>query len=351
MAEWLSNFALSDIHVKYPGWLWATALSLSLLLWLLRAHRLQPLGRFPALGTRAVFRHPGAQLLAVQADRTSLNVAQWKQGLSYALFIVLLHLSLAHPYRIGQQLPQPSEYRDTVLIVDTSISMVLRDYENQGERVPRMQVLKSVLGHFVDQLSGNRIAVIPFSEQAYTLLPPSADYELIKFSINRLQPALLTGRRSDVSHALLYSLQQLQQWARDDDSKPALVLLSDVNRSDRSLDPRSIAAYLHQLGYRLYCIGIGAASFDAQDQQRHGLIYQPANFELLKQIAEQGGGEFFWADSVQNLQAAIHAIQSRETRELDLQPVHTEVSLFQWPLALALLWLFVAQLRSAVRGA
>jgi len=339
---------VGSIHYLHPGWLWCWPLSAITAGLLLRAHRIAPLSRLPALlGTRP-YRHPRLNALrqlhgGLRGQRSGYGPA--RQWAHYALFLLCAHLALAHPYRLGAQLPTPPEYRDTLFLIDTSISMELRDYLIAGKRVERMTILKGVLTHFIDQLRGNRIGLIAFSAQPYTLAPLSADYALLKARVRRLRPAALTGRSSDLGKALLYTLQQLQRRrAAPGAPKPALVLLTDVNRTERDVDPRAVAAYLHRQGYRLYTIGIGAASYAAGEKETAGLIYQPANFALLRAIAERGGGHFYWADSVASLQAAVHAIQSAERRPIRATPRYISRPLYQWPLLAGLVWLALLQL-------
>jgi len=346
---WLSVVEfLNAIHFLHPGWLWAWLLSLLAISLLLKGNRLGALARVPELFGAQSYRHTRLetlrQLYSRKAQQRTARGA-FRRWVSYALLLLCIHVALAQPYRLGQQLPTPPEYRDTIYVVDTSISMVLRDYLVAGKRVDRMTMLKSVLTHFIEQLKGNRIGLIAFSEQAYTLVPLTADSALLKIMVRRLQPAVLTGRTSNLGKAMLYTLRQLQESdASNLSQKPVLVLVTDVNRTYRDVDPPAVAAYLYEQGYRLYTIGIGASSYEAQESRPSGLIYQPANFGLLKSIAERGGGQFYWADNVGSLQSAIQAIQSAERRQVEVEPRYITIPLYQWPLLAGLLWIVMLQL-------
>lgn len=340
---------LHAIHFQHPGWLWAWPLSLLGVGLLVRGQRLVSLAQLPEWTGARRYRHPRLRILRrLYGQQMAKQAARgaWRRWSPYAVLLLCIHVALAQPYRLGQQLPTPPEYRDTLFVIDTSISMVLRDYLVAGERTQRMTILKSVLTHFIEQLNGNRIGLIAFSEQPYTLAPLTADYTLLKSLVRRLEPAVLTGRTTDVSKALLYTLQQLEQQQNlsDQAQKPVVVLITDVNRTYRDLDPRAIAGYLHTQGYRLHTVGIGASSFEAQETDSIGLIYQPANFGLLEEIAGRGGGRFYWADNVSSLQAAIAAIQSAERRRVKVEPRYVTLPLYQWPLLAGLTWMLVLQL-------
>jgi Ca-activated chloride channel family protein len=338
VADWLG-----ELYFLHPGWLWAFPLSALVVAWLLRYRCLEAL-KLPSLFLARACRHPRLDIL-LQLERQASRRQPGRhsrQWAAYAVFLLFIHLALAHPYRLGRALPAPPEYRDTLFLVDTSISMVLRDYLVAERRTERMTILKSVLTHFIDQLPGNRIGLIAFSGLPYTVAPLTADYALLKSRIQRLRPAVLTGNTSDLGTALIYVLQQLQQ-PQMADHKPVLVLISDVNRSSREIDPGAVAAYLNKQGYRLYTIGIGSSSYDAREDSSLGLTYEPASFALLEVIAEKGGGRFYWADNASGLQAAVQAIQSGERHTVVANPRHITLPLYHWFLFAGLVWLMLVQ--------
>jgi len=267
------------------------------------------------------------------------------QWAGYSVFLLGVHLALAKPFYHGEQLPEPPSYRDAVFVIDSSVSMVLKDYVIDDQRVDRMTMLKHVMRHMINRLEGNRIGVVAFSEQAYTLVPLTADYSVLRTQINRLKPAALTGRASHPGRALLYTLRTLEQHQNDqEDKRPVLILVSDVNRPDRQIDPRVAADYIASQGYRLHVIGIGGASYAAADEQQGGLIYHPSNFALLEAIAERGNGRFYWAKNTHSLQTAINAIQAAEQQIVTAEPRHVPVTLYPWPLLASVLWLALLSL-------
>ena len=293
--------------------------------------------------SRRYYRHPNFDLVHQATNKkvaSSKSSKQWAIFIFYAVLSVLIMLSLAHPYRIGNKLPEPPRHRDIMFIVDTSINMVLRDYAVNGQRVQRMTMMKDVLSHFISKLQGNRMGVVAFSEQAYTLVPLTTDYGLLNTQILRLDSATLTGRSNDLSHALLYTYKQL---ARDseltaDEAAPAVVLLTSVNRPSRNLDPRAVARFYQQRGFSLHTVAIGAPDYAAKEKDTMSLIYHPANFRLLEEVASEAGGLFFWAKNTENLQQAIEAILQASPRKAEQQIRYIEIPLYHWPLLFALAW-------------
>lgn len=297
------------------------------------------------------YRHPAIawfkQYATQQQSRSRGTRFVWR-SLGWSVLLTLIHLSLAQPYRLGKRLPDPPQHRDIVFVIDTSVSMVLEDYLVGGKRSSRMAMLQTVMQHFIDQLQGNRIGLIVYSEQVYTLVPLTTDYALLKQQFNRVQPAVLTGRTSNPGKALLYTLQQYKNETSEE--KPTIVLVTDVNRPDRDIDPRIAAASLKQHGFRLHTVAIGAGSYAAENKQGTSLIYHPTNFPLLKQVAESASGKFFSANDSHNIGKALLAIQQAEKRHIEVEPQYIKLSLYHWPLLLALLLFSLAQLTLLTRG-
>jgi len=342
-----------ELHWQAPQWWWLLPLGL-LALWgyeTLAGGRLAGLSFIPFHRRDPVMRHPAAQVIAHLQSHSPR-----RQGLSmslrylgYGVFLALLATALAQPYRLGKRLPEPSPYREVMFILDTSVSMVLRDYMVDGKRIDRMNMLKGVMHRFADELRGNRMGVIVFSESAYTLVPLTHDYHLLTTQVDRLQPASLTGRTSRVSQALLYSDASLLDGRDRQGRLPLLVLISDVQRPYRDVDPRVVAEHLHRQGYTLHTIAMGAASEEARERNSQGLLYQPVNFPLLQSMAERGGGRFFWARDADSLERAIVEIQKSEQHQVQAAPRYIRLGLYQWPLAAALAWLLFLQGLVAVR--
>lgn len=338
---------LANIQFTHPVALWLLPVSLLLLslgLYYFSRHLKTWSSLYASQGQRH-YRHPLASLLSRMHET---SVAKTSSGflnkwLAYAFLLSLLHLSLAQPYRLGEQLPEPPQYRDIIFLVDTSVSMILRDYLVQGKRTDRMSMVKSVLQHFIKGLSGSRLGLVIFSEQAYTLVPLTTDHELLKHQLQRLQAASLTGRRTDPGKALLYTLNMLNPRLQAGE-KPVLVMLTDASRPVRDIDPRTAAALIRQKGLHLHTIAIGAGSEAAKEETASSLIYQPANYKLLEEMAVAGGGEFFWADSQNSLNQVLQKIQATEKHHIELEPVFIKITLYHWPLGIALLWIVLWQI-------
>ena len=330
------------------AWLYALPVSLLIVFILiswrgigLDNHRIQVQKLFQRL-----YYFPAIKLLHKPATTERKTIQRnWPNWLHYGVFILLVHVALAQPFKTGTQVPEPPHHRDIIFLVDTSVSLVLRDYIVAGKRTDRMTMLKTVLNHFIDRLQGNRIGLIIFSESAYNFVPLTTDYDLLRYQIKRLEPAVLTGRTTDVSRGLLYALHQHKKQniitarKNDSESQPVLVLISDVSRPNRDIDPRTVARLFDKASLRLHTITLGAASAKAEEEAVSGLVYQPVNVKLMQEIAAAANGKSFWANSTENLQSALVTIQQTEKKKAQQEPVYIREPLYYWPLGAALIWI------------
>jgi Ca-activated chloride channel family protein len=344
---------LAEIRLAAPAWLALWPVAMAVLALLARGARLDAFHALPRAFSSRRYRHPlVASLRTLQGSAVeagSRRVA-YRRALLHGVVLTGAVVALAQPYRQGEELPKPPLVRDTVFIVDSSISMGLRDYIVDGERVDRITMLRGVMAHFIGALRGNRIGLVAFSETPYTLVPLTTDYAFLQHMVRRLQPAVLTGSMSDVSKALLYTAQQLRGNAEQASSeRPVLVLVTDVNRPVRDIDPRAAARYLAAEGYRLHVIAVGAAGYQADEKAIASLVYHPVNFPLLKEIAGAAGGRFFWARDAASLKAAMNVIEQAERRAIDAPPRYVAIPLYHWPLGGSLALALLAQLWPARR--
>lgn len=342
----------ASIEFAHSFWLWLLPASLAItfaVLWFrseLISNSIEPLQNLSSQAWRHTAIAWLQQFDARQQDKLHSFVFV-KRSLSYAIFLSLIHLALAQPYQQGQRLPDPPQHRDIVFVIDTSVSMVLEDYIVNGQRTSRMAMLQGVMQHFIERLKGNRIGLVVYAEQAYTLAPLTTDYALLKTQFNRIVPAVLTGRTSNPGKALLYTLNTYKNDTTED--KPTIVLISDVNRPDREIDPRVAAASLQQHGFRVHSIAIGAGSYAAENKQGTHLVYHPTNYPLLEQIAKSGHGKFFSVNNIQNIKHALSTIQQTELRKIEVEPQHIKIMLYHWPLLLAVLFMSLVQLVQLIR--
>ena len=341
-----SGLALGDLTLLAPQWLLLLPV-LAVLAWWWRRRP----GSESASGRITRYLHP---LVALLPHRPPPRAHwRWLWRLSGLLGVVCLVVALSEPVRVGERLPEPPAVRDIVLVVDTSVSMVLRDYVLDGERVSRMDVLKGLLDPFIAGLAQARVSVIVFAERSHTLVPLTTDTALARWQVQRLRTGM-AGRFNALGEAIALGVRELDQApvaaAEDPQRRRFLVLFTDADQATGGIVPEAAAALAAEAGMRLYTVGIGATDAAAAEETPGGLLYAPVDRELLARLAEAADGRSFLARDSASLREAIDVINRQEAHALEVEPQRWTWPLYHWPLLAGLLLLSLARLGQVLTG-
>lgn len=282
--------------------------------------------------------HPLSYLLLSQKKQRKN-----KKTLSLLYFITIsfLIIALTQPVRIGEKLPEPPQERDIIFIVDTSVSMILRDYVLNGQRIDRMSLLKGVLDRFIEKLKGERMSIIVFGDHAYTLVPLSSDQHLLRQMLSRIQ-ATMAGRFNAMGDAITLAVNQANKSSHK--RKRVLVLLTDADQPTGDIDPLEAAQYAKASNLPLYSIAIGSTSYKAEEKRQGGLLYSPVDLQLIEKISATTGAKTYQAGSPNALKQAINAIHLHESnKQHNLKPQFIKEPLYFWFLIMAFIAYTTAQ--------
>jgi Ca-activated chloride channel family protein len=321
------------IELTHPHWLWLLP-ALFIASRLLHAYgKAAPAASLASGGThlQQPLVHP---LLSLFPKSQSVARTSALQKILLGLTLGFFVFSLSEPVRIGEKLPDPPRERDIVFIVDTSISMTLRDYMLDNKRIDRMTLLKGVLDRFIQQLPGERIGIIIFGDAAYTLVPLTRDQSLLRRMLSRIQ-ATMAGRFNNIGEAIALAVKQAQQQKQGKRHR-VLVMLTDADKPTGSITPDTAAQLAKSAGLPLYTIAIGASTGAAEEQRTTGLIYEPVDTALLSAISRQTGARSYQAGDVQALEQAINDINQHETNLREIKPRYQREPLYLWPLMFGL---------------
>ena len=334
MPEQMTHATMSEsiqgtIQFSNPEWLWMLPiLLLSLFLWRSASHQRQSASL--ALG-KVNFRYPVFHpLISLIPKIYTEKKAPTINIVVYGLMLASLIISLAEPVRIGSKLPEPPQERDIIFIVDTSISMTLRDYVLDGKRVDRMTILRNVMGRFIQQFQGERIGIIIFGDSAYTLVPLTSDQHLVRRMLSRIK-ATMVGRFNNMGEAIALAVKQSSTQTQGQRHQ-VLVMLTDADKPTGTIDPYTASDLAIDSSIPLYTISIGASVAEAEEKRVTGLIYEPVDTELLTEISERTGGKNYPAGNIEAFQAAVNDISENEMNQRSVPPLYYQDPLYYWPL-------------------
>lgn len=258
----------------------------------------------------------------------------------FMLFMMLVLVALARPQRVNEQIELTAEGIDIVLVLDVSGSMELQDFSPN-----RLEAAKEVAQNFINGRVQDRIGMVVFAGDAYSLAPLTTDYDLLRESINSIGFKMIANDGTAIGSALAVAINRL----RDSNAKSQVVILiSDGENTAGSLDPELAAQLAYAYGIKLYTIGIGKdgqVPYEVDDSGKTLYVETQMDESSLRQIAEIGQGTFFRADSKTTLQEIFQKINKLEKTDVSEKRFrdtkdHYQVYL-KWALLLFLLWLLL----------
>ena len=321
-------FATDWTHVRFAAPLWLLGLPLLAVFWWMRRRQTER-----PYGVRVAS--------ATAASRLPLTAAVRWRGLPMALryaALALVLVALARPQEQSAVRTRSTEGVDILLVLDTSTSM------NATDLFPsRFEAAQSVASDFIRGRTSDRIGLVVFAAKAFTQAPLTLDYPFLQRMLAMTQTGMLEDGTA-IGSALTTAVARL----RDATAKSKVViLLTDGQNNRGEVDPETAAAVAEAEGVRVYAVGVGDPSVQAEE---FGVDRRPEIDETtLRGVAERTGGRYYLATSRDALAGIYDEISRLETSRLD-QRVYTDVAeRFVVFLALALLLLLVERLLAATR--
>lgn len=294
----------SNLGLLQPLWL-----SLLLLVVLLFWRRRISNAPWPNVLHRGRIRFP----LSVEMENDAKEVSHYQPRrerlllLSMTLFVVALTQPVI--YRDTVERPVQKDPVDLVLLVDTNITMVLKDYFDGDRSIERMSLTKELLSGFVTGFQGNRIGLSLMGNPPLHWLPFTEDRRAVTDAISRIR-VTLGGRLSDMSASL-----KLVKTHYSTDLKPVVVMVTDSGMQLGEISPQAAAKELADIGYTLYVIAIGSTELSEEQKNRAGFVYDPVDLNLLNEVAKAGAGKMFHAQSIDAFEEALHTISKEQTND------------------------------------
>ena len=93
--------------------------------------------------------------------------------------------ALARPQRADSQVKRSLEGLDIVIVLDISDSMLIEDMKPLN----RIESAKETIANFVNKRRSDRIGIVIFAGEAFTLVPPTLDYQLVLDRVSQITTA------------------------------------------------------------------------------------------------------------------------------------------------------------------
>lgn len=248
--------------------------------------------------------------------------------------LVLIIVALARPQVIREQRENQSEGIDIMLAIDVSSSMTETDVKPN-----RLDAARRVAQAFVSGRQNDRIGLVVFAGEAYSLCPLTTDYAVIQQFLADLNDQMIATSGTAIGDALARCTNRMRE---STGKSKVIILLSDGDNTAGNLDPVTAARLAAGFGIRLYTIALGR--IPARQTSVSGAV-QTVDEGILRTIATIGNGRFFRAADVKRLRqifADINRLERAPVRTLVYQDVQDYYRVYlYWAIALLLFALFL----------
>jgi Ca-activated chloride channel family protein len=289
-------------------------------------------------GQRITLLHPqlGELRAAYQARRPRRQLAGWLyKGLLYLLWASLV-VALMRPQWLEPHTEVSTPGYDLMLAVDASHSMDALDFTVEGRQVTRMQVVKGVMGRFVDSRKGDRIGLIIFGSQAFVLSPLTLDRLAVRQLLGGVVPSI-AGQGTALGDAIALGVKKLRD--RPPGSR-VMILIADGDNTAGSFSPLESAALARATGARIYVIGVGSNQKSIPIMEEGAIKHRDdltMDEDTLQRIAKISGGAYFRATDTSALEEISSRISQLEKTQAEARTAFLPTPLYRIPLAVALL--------------
>lgn len=294
-------------------WAFSFLLLLPLLYWLIERRQ----------KNKATFQISSVQLFKNWQGKGKV---QWVKLNQLILFVslALMILALARPQTRDEKVKRTLDGLDIVIVLDISDSMLIEDMKPTN----RLESAKETIAAFIKQRTSDRIGIVIFAGEAFTLVPPTLDYDLITERIAQIK----TAQQARIKDGTAIGVATAAGAARLKDSQAksrVMIFLTDGESNSGMIDPETGLEIAKGYGIKIYSIGLGrsgptklpiySTDMFGNKVKRYQPFESTVNDELLTLMATSTGGKYFRAIREDSLTGVFNEINALETTKIEDQ--------------------------------
>lgn len=247
----------------------------------------------------------------------------WMAKLRPALFVLRLLaltaiiVALTRPRNVDESTKiKTTSGIDILMAIDVSASMLARDLKPN-----RLEALKNVASRFINARPNDRIGLVEYAGESYTKTPLTSDKGIVLSSLKSIKYNTIIEGGTAIGMGLATSVNRL----KDSRAKSkVIILLTDGVNNSGAIDPKIASELAVEFGIKVYTIGLGTNGTAVSPigilpngQFQYGNMPVQIDEDLLKEIAQITGGEYFRAVSTTRLGEIYEQINKLEKTEIE----------------------------------
>lgn len=327
---------MSNLELLHP--LWLLILPLPFLV-----HWLAPHYTTKRTAIKMPFFHDINKQLDAKLDK-GVMVAKplfWQRAVLIIGWLLIV-MALSKPMLLGSPQVRQEYGRDVMVVVDLSGSMGTKDFTNaQGEKITRLDAVKTVLHDFAKQRKGDRLGLILFGDAAFVQAPFTADHKAWLSLLDEAQIPM-AGQSTHMGDALGLAIKVLvgDRSTTSSEKNKLAIVLTDGNDTDSYVAPIDAAKVAHAKGVKIHMIAMGDPKTVGESAM---------DMDTINKVASITNGKAFQALDKEQLQQAYQTINQLEPQLYQSVTYRPKISLHPYLmmilLSLALLAYTVATYR------
>lgn len=262
-----------------------------------------------------------------------------------ALFLAIL--ALARPQEANTRVKKNIEGIDIVICLDISDSMLIEDMKPFN----RLEAAKETIKQFIEKRTSDRIGLVVFAGESFTLVPLTLDYQLILERVKDITTAASANIKDGT--AIGVALANAAGRLKDSTAKSRIMIfMTDGENNSGTIDPETALEIAKGYDLKIYSIGIGKDGPTKIPIYQRDIFgnrvktYQPfdstVNENLLGRMAKDTGGKYFRASKENSLEGVFNEIDRLEKTKVDVNKYTRYTELFPPYLKAALICYLIA---------
>lgn len=225
------------------------------------------------------------------------EVSQYKPPLKITLQLIALAciiLAFARPWGGIKDEKTVKQGIEVVIAVDASNSM-LASASDDPQGPDRMRTAKMILEKLINRLDNDRVGLIVYAGQAYTLIPVTNDYVSAKMFLNSIDPSQIAEQGTNIGSAIDMAVSSFSD---NKDLGKAIILITDAEELEDQEGVTQAVKNAVKNGVQVDVVGVGSSTpvvipergSVMIDDQTGEPVRTALNEDLASKIAQLGKG-------------------------------------------------------------
>jgi len=235
---------------------------------------------------------------------------------------------------------------DIVVLLDTSYSMLAEDIKPS-----RLEQAKYEISRLIDNLKGDRIALIVFTGKSLIQAPLTADYSVVKLILGNISTGMVPETGTNIEEAIESAIKLIVKGAEKGRESQMIVLFTDGESLIGNAE--SAARKAAGNGIKIFTVGIGTASGeiipirnergdieDYRKDSKGNVVKTALNEKALMDIAELTGGQYLRTKAGEaDIQEIINQLGQLEKKDISERKISRLKERYQIPLGISIILL------------